>query len=90
MDTRLRVSDVGDVDVRNVQNKVLLPIHNSFSYHVEMKALTDYKSVVETFISTKERCMTLYILLIKNLLAEYTLFIILKEKTAIEKMDHSS
>lgn len=42
MDTKLRVSDVGDVDVRNVQNKVLLPIHNSFSYHVGIKALTDY------------------------------------------------
>lgn len=38
MDTRPRMSDVGDVDVRNFQNKVVP--YTQFLYHVAIKALT--------------------------------------------------
>lgn len=39
MDTRLRVSDVGDVDVRNVQNKSSLTYTQFFSHIVAIKVL---------------------------------------------------
>lgn len=37
MDTKLRVSDVGDVDVRNVQSKSSVTYTQFFLYHVELK-----------------------------------------------------
>lgn len=51
MDTRPRMSDVGDVDVRNVQNKVVP--YTQFLYYVAIKAFNSSLGINVEYLIVK-------------------------------------